>query len=88
MFDSVAKVAGVKAVGVILTGMGRDGAAGLKRMRDAGAYTIGQDEASCIVYGMPRAAAEEGALHTVRSLNEIAGEVGTRFSSMPTASNM
>lgn len=87
MFDSVAKVAGAKAVGIILTGMGRDGAAGLKRMRDAGAYTIGQDEATCIVYGMPKAAAEEGALHTVRSLNEIASEVGTRFSSMPSANS-
>ncbi|MEL6301577.1 MAG: chemotaxis response regulator protein-glutamate methylesterase [Pseudomonadota bacterium] len=85
MFNSVAEVARDKAVGVILTGMGRDGAAGLKRMRDAGAYTIGQDEASCIVYGMPRAALEENAIHTVRSLEDIATEVGTRFSDIPTA---
>lgn len=87
MFDSVAEVARDKAVGVILTGMGRDGAAGLKRMRDAGAYTIGQDEASCIVYGMPRAAFEEHAIHSVRSLEDIAAEIGTRFPTVSAASN-
>ncbi len=62
LFNSVEKAAGSKSVGVILTGMGCDGAAGLKRMRDSGAFTIGQDEESSVVYGMPRAAFEKGAV--------------------------
>jgi len=62
MFHSVAQAAGAAAVGVILTGMGRDGADGLLAMRRAGAQTFGQDEASCVVYGMPKAAAESGAV--------------------------
>jgi len=56
---------------VILTGMGRDGALGMKEMRDAGAHTIGQDETSCVVYGMPRAAYEEQAVCEVAPLDEI-----------------
>ncbi|MEM8921157.1 MAG: chemotaxis protein CheB, partial [Pseudomonadota bacterium] len=56
LFGSIARVSGGSAIGVLLTGMGRDGAAGLKAMRDAGAYTLVQDEVSCTVYGMPRAA--------------------------------
>lgn len=62
MFASVARTLGPKAVGVILTGMGNDGAEGLSRMREAGAETIGQDEATSVVYGMPRAAFERGAV--------------------------
>jgi two-component system chemotaxis response regulator CheB len=62
LFHSVAKAAGSKAVGVILTGMGRDGAEGLLAMRRAGAQTFGQDEASCVVYGMPKAAFDCGAV--------------------------
>jgi two-component system chemotaxis response regulator CheB len=62
LFHSVAKAAGSKAVGVILTGMGRDGADGLLAMRRAGAQTFGQDEASCVVYGMPKAAFDCGAV--------------------------
>ena len=62
LFRSVASTAGHSAIGVILTGMGRDGAAGLKAMRDAGARTFGQNQASCVVYGMPRAAVEAGAV--------------------------
>ena len=54
MFKSVAKCAGRKAIGVLLTGMGSDGAQGLLEMRRAGAQTIGQNEASCVVYGMPK----------------------------------
>ncbi len=62
LFESVAKTVGPMAVGAILTGMGRDGARGLKMMRDAGAYTVGQSQASALVYGMPRVAFEEGAV--------------------------
>lgn len=71
LFESVAKVAKKNAVGVILTGMGRDGAEGLLSMRQAGAVTIGQDEASCVVYGMPRAAFELGAVTKQYPLSNI-----------------
>lgn len=71
LFDTVAKVAGPRALGVILTGMGADGAKGLLRMREAGAFTIGQDEASCVVYGMPRAAMKENAVVEQLSLERI-----------------
>jgi two-component system chemotaxis response regulator CheB len=71
LFDSAAKVAGRHGVGVLLTGMGRDGAAGLLAMRQAGAYTIGQDEASSVVYGMPRAAKELGAVDLQLGLDHI-----------------
>lgn len=72
MFNSVAKYAGKNAVGVILTGMGKDGAQGLLNMRSAGASTIAQDEASCIVFGMPKEAIELGAAQTVQPLKQIA----------------
>ncbi len=62
LFDSAAELVGRNAIGVILTGMGKDGACGLLRMRTAGARTFGQDEASCVVYGMPREAAMIGAV--------------------------
>lgn len=62
LFKSVAKACGAQAIGVILTGMGKDGADGLKAMRDTGCRTIGQDEASCLVYGMPKAAFDAGAV--------------------------
>ncbi len=62
LFKSVAKTAGSDAVGILLTGMGRDGAQGLLEMRKAGALTIGQDEKTCIVYGMPKAAYDLGAV--------------------------
>ena len=75
MFTSVAKHAGAAAVGAILTGMGKDGAEGLLEMRRAGAYTIGQDEASCLVYGMPRAAYEMDAVQTQLPLDDIAREI-------------
>ena len=71
LFHSVAAVAGRDAVGVIMTGMGADGAAGLAAMHGAGARTIGQDEASSTVYGMPRVAAELGALDIVASLDAL-----------------
>ncbi|MDF1719894.1 MAG: chemotaxis response regulator protein-glutamate methylesterase [Minwuia sp.] len=71
LFESMAQVAGMNGVGVILTGMGRDGAAGLVAMRKAGARTIGQDEASCVVYGMPRAAFDAGGVEKQMSLSSI-----------------
>lgn len=71
-FASVARVFGAKAVGVILTGMGQDGAVGMKAMREAGAWTIAQDEASCTIYGMPRAAMEMGAACEEVALEKIA----------------
>ena len=75
LFQSVAEAAGDKAIGVILTGMGADGAKGLLAMRKAGAQTIGQDEASCVVYGMPKVAYDTGAvLHQV-SLAQVADKV-------------
>lgn len=72
LFDSAAEVAGRHAIGVILTGMGKDGANGLLRMRQAGARTFGQDEASCVVYGMPREAALIGAVEEVGGLEALA----------------
>ena len=71
LFDSAARHAGKNAVGVILTGMGRDGAEGLLRMRQAGAYTLAQDEASCVVFGMPREAIALGAAQEVVPLQEM-----------------
>ncbi len=71
LFESVAKEAGDNAVGVILTGMGSDGAKGLLAMRRKGARTIGQDEKSCVVYGMPKVAYEIGAVEKQASLQNI-----------------
>ncbi len=71
LLNSIAKIAGENGVGAILTGMGRDGAAGLLAMRQAGARTFGQDEASCVVYGMPRVAFENGAVESQLPLSRI-----------------
>ena len=76
LFKSVAEVAGSNAIGVILTGMGKDGAEGLLDMRRAGALTIGQSEASCMIYGMPKAAFESGAVENQMSLEGIAAFLG------------
>ena len=75
LFRSLAEAFGPGAVGAILTGMGRDGAGGLLEMRGSGARTIGQDEASCVVYGMSRVAAEIGACELVLPLEKISGKV-------------
>jgi two-component system, chemotaxis family, protein-glutamate methylesterase/glutaminase len=73
LFKSVAHCAGANALGIILTGMGDDGARGLREMRDAGARTAAQDEASSVVYGMPREAVRLGAAEAVLPLGHIAG---------------
>jgi two-component system chemotaxis response regulator CheB len=77
LFRSVATNAGANAVGVVMTGMGDDGAAGLLEMRDAGASTIAQDEATCVVYGMPKEAVARGAVETVVPLPRIAQAILT-----------
>ena len=71
LFKSTAQYAGANAVGVIMTGMGADGAEGIKQMKEAGAKTIAQDEASCVVFGMPKEAIKTGAVDRVISLNHI-----------------
>ena len=75
LFHSAAQLVGRNALGVILTGMGKDGAQGLLSMHQAGARTYGQDEASCVVYGMPREAAQIGAVDEVVSLDEMSRRV-------------
>jgi two-component system chemotaxis response regulator CheB len=75
LFKSTAKYAGANAVGVILTGMGADGAEGLKEMKDAGAGTIAQDEKTCVVFGMPKEAIKLGAADKVLPLDHIANEI-------------
>lgn len=75
LFSSVAKAAGNKAVGAILTGMGGDGAKGLLEMRNAGALTVGQDEATCVVYGMPKVAFDIGAVQQQAPITAIAGKI-------------
>lgn len=71
MFSSVAEVAGAQSIGAILTGMGKDGAEGLLKMRQAGAYTIGQDKETCVVYGMPMEAYKIGAVEVQAPLYKI-----------------
>lgn len=82
MFEGIARLRR-PALGIILTGMGRDGAAGLRAMRDAGAATMGQDARSCVVYGMPRAAAELGALDEVLPPEAIAERLSTFWQPSP-----
>jgi two-component system chemotaxis response regulator CheB len=75
LFRSGARVAGGNAIGVILTGMGKDGAEGLLELRKSGAATLGQDEATSLIYGMPRVAFERGAVERQYPLHEIAGAI-------------
>jgi two-component system chemotaxis response regulator CheB len=75
LFRSVAKSAGKNAVGIIMTGMGDDGAAGLLEMKNAGAYTVAQDEATCVVFGMPKEAIKRDAAQKVMPLEQIAGVI-------------
>lgn len=75
LFRSAAHHAGKNAVGVIMTGMGRDGAAGMVEMRQAGAYNFAQDEASCVVFGMPKEAIAAGAVHEIGPIDRLSGMV-------------
>lgn len=75
LFRSVARMAGPNALGIIMTGMGDDGAQGLKEMRDTGARTVAQDEASCVVFGMPKEAIKRGAAEQVVPLTQIPGTI-------------
>jgi two-component system, chemotaxis family, protein-glutamate methylesterase/glutaminase len=79
LFNSVAEVKGRNAIGVILTGMGDDGATGMRAMNDRGAFTISQDEATCVVYGMPYKAVLAGGVSKVLPLGDIAAEVCGRL---------
>ena len=81
LFDSVAEAAGTHAMGIILTGMGTDGAAGLKKIRNYGGYTIGQDERSSVVYGMPMAAYVSGAVMVQLPLYRSPCEIIRKLSS-------
>ncbi len=75
LFSTVADAAGADAIGVILTGMGRDGAAGMKKMHEAGSYNLAQDEESCVVYGMPREAVELGCVDETVPLYRVAEKI-------------
>ncbi|AJY43531.1 chemotaxis response regulator protein-glutamate methylesterase [Burkholderia humptydooensis] len=82
LFRSAAQHAGKNALGVILTGMGRDGAAGLLEMKKAGAYTFAQDEVSCVVFGMPREAIAMGGVDDVAPLSDMSRRIMARLASM------
>ena len=81
LFESAARVVGPNALGVMLTGMGADGAKAMRAMRDAGSYNLAQDEASCVVFGMPREAIAHGAAHEVLPLRQIAPHLMDRLRS-------
>jgi len=82
LFRSAAEHAGANAIGVIMTGMGKDGALGMLTMREAGAYNVAQDEASCVVFGMPKEAIAVGATNEVLPLNELPHAVMRHLHSM------
>jgi two-component system chemotaxis response regulator CheB len=82
LFASAARVVGLRAIGVMLTGMGADGAVAMRAMRNAGAYNLAQDEASCVVFGMPREAIAAGAVHEVLPLAGIAPRLIERLQAM------
>jgi two-component system chemotaxis response regulator CheB len=85
LFGSVARMVGPLAVGALLTGMGRDGASGLRQMREAGAHTIGQSPASALVYGMPRVAFEEGAVVEQAPVEAIAAKLAKALTRLKSA---
>lgn len=82
LFRSAATYAGKNAIGIMLTGMGKDGAAGMLEMREAGAYNFAQDEASCVVFGMPKAAIELGAVDEVVPLDNMANRVLSKLTGL------
>ena len=84
LFQSAARVLGPNAIGIMLTGMGADGAAAMREMKDAGSHNYVQDEASCVVFGMPRMAIQHGAAHEVLPLNQIAPALLARLAHSPT----
>ena len=81
LFESAARVVGPNALGVMLTGMGADGARAMRAMRDAGSWNLCQDEASCVVFGMPREAIAHGAANEVLPLAQIAPRLIERLRS-------
>jgi two-component system, chemotaxis family, protein-glutamate methylesterase/glutaminase len=81
LFQSVARSAGINALGVLLTGMGSDGAKGLLAMRQSGAYTVAQDEKSSVVFGMPKEAINLGAACEVTPLSQIAHSIARHLNS-------
>jgi len=81
LFQSAARVVGPNAIGIMLTGMGADGAKAMRAMRDAGSWNLAQDEHSCVVFGMPREAIAHGAAHEVLPLAKIAGHILERLRS-------
>ncbi|MDP2016403.1 chemotaxis response regulator protein-glutamate methylesterase [Hydrogenophaga sp.] len=83
LFKSAARVLGPNALGIMLTGMGADGAQAMREMKDAGSYNYVQDEASCVVFGMPRMAIQCGAAHEILPLSQIASAVLARLASAP-----
>ena len=85
LFSSVAEAAGPHSIGALLTGMGSDGAQGLKKMKSAGAHTIAQDEASCVVFGMPMQAIRLGAVDEVVPLDGVAEAISNALHSIHTA---
>jgi two-component system chemotaxis response regulator CheB len=78
LFESVAATVGSRAIGVVLTGMGDDGARGIRLMKESGAFTLAQDEASSVVYGMPKAAVDSGAVDSIAPLDRIGEEILVR----------
>ncbi len=85
LFKSAARVLGPNALGVMLTGMGADGAQAMREMKDAGSYNYVQDEASCVVFGMPRMAIQHGAAHEILPLTQIAPALLARLASTPSS---
>ena len=83
LFKSAARVLGPNALGIMLTGMGADGALAMREMKDAGSYNYVQDETSCVVFGMPRMAIQAGAAHEILPLNQIAPALLNRLASNP-----
>jgi len=83
LFESVARNYGAKAIGILLTGMGQDGAWGLKAMHQTGAYTIAQNEASSVIFGMPKAAIELNAVEEVLDLSQIATRLKSLTENIP-----